>query len=278
MTRVASRVMDLLVWSLARARLLKLNRFMFNLSIRALGILNYRNSDESGENNLLRRVLSHYRRDDGTMRGVILDVGANVGAYSREILQITPSASVYCFEPGSGNVGILEASLGTHVTVVPVAVGSKAGSIELYDYEEGDGSSHASLHREVFERIHQRPHTSRVVPVTTIDDYVRQHSIDFISLLKVDVEGHELEVLKGATTTIREKKVDVVQFEFNEMNVVTRVFLSDFFDVLPDFVFFRLLPHGWIPVSNRPLDNIFAFQNIVAVRSDASVLALFEGR
>jgi FkbM family methyltransferase len=206
---------------------------------------------------------------------VILDVGANVGAYSAEILEIAPAARIYCFEPGPANVSRLEASLGTQVTVIPVAVGSKTGSIALYDYEAGDGSSHASLHPEVFERIHQQPHRSRIVAVTTIDDFVEQHSIDAITLLKIDVEGHELEVLKGATTTIREKKIDVVQFEFNEMNVVTRVFLSDFFDVLSDFVFFRLLPHGWIPISSRPIDNIFAFQNIVAVRSDASVLTLF---
>ena len=51
---------------------------------------------------------------------------------------------------------------------------------------------------------------------------------------------------------------DVVQFEFNEMNVVSRVFMKDFFDILPGYRLFRLLPQARLGVSNaRPGIRLF---------------------
>jgi len=275
---IAVRIAALLVRMLARTRFQRLNTALFTLSIRGLGMLNYRNLEESGEAYFLKKVLPCYYGSGTAARAVVLDVGANVGNYSRTILKIAPDARVYCFEPHPANVSRLESALGSSVTVVPVAVGSAPGTLELFDYEGTTGSSHASLHKEVFEQILQRPHHSQCVPVTTIDEFVEQRGIDAIALLKVDVEGHEYEVLKGAARVIRERKVDLVQFEFNEMNVITRVFLADFFALLPGFAFYRLLPTGWLPITERPIENVFAFQNIVAVRVAASVYRVFATR
>ena len=272
---IAVRIAALLLRVLARPRFQRLNTALFTLSLRGLGMLNYRNLEESGETHFLKTVLPCYYGSGTATPAVVLDVGANVGNYSRTILKVAPGAQVYCFEPHPVNVSLLESALGTSVTVVPVAVGSAPGTLELYDYEGTTGSSHASLHKEVFEQILQRPHRSQYVPVTTIDEFVEQRGIEAIALLKVDVEGHEYAVLQGAARVIRERKVDLVQFEFNEMNVITRVFLADFFALLPGFAFYRLLPVGWIPITDRPIENVFAFQNIVAVRVAAPVFRLF---
>src|SRR6266487_4042201 len=259
MSLIGAQITDLWVRFLARPRFQRVNRFLLNLSLRGLGILNYRNAQESGETHFLAKILRCYYGPGSRAAGVILDVGANVGGYSGAILSIAPTAQIYCFEPHPGNRRHLDAALGSRVTVVPAAVGSTPGSAELYDYAEGPGSSHASLHKDVFEKLRQRPHQSLCVNVITIDDFVEEHNIPAISLLKVDVEGHELEVLRGASRVIREQKVDIVHFEFNEMNVITRVFLADFFALLPGFAFYRLLPDGWIPITDRPTENVFAF-------------------
>lgn len=272
---IGSQITDLWVRFLARTRFERVNRFLFQLSIRGLGILNYRNSNESGEMHFLKKVLACYSGSGLKTGGVVLDVGANVGAYSRAILSIAPTARIYCFEPHPGNLKGLEAAVGGRVTVVPAAVGSRRGTADLYDYVEGTGSSHASLHKEVFEKLRQQPHRSLCVNMITIDDFVEQHSINVISLLKVDVEGHELEVFRGASKVIRERRVDTIHFEFNEMNAITRVFLSDFFAILPGFAFYRLLPNGWIPITDRPMENLFAFQNIVAVRVGTPAFSVF---
>ena len=278
MSVLGAQITDLWVRFLARTRFQRVNRFLFNLSLRGLGVLNYRNSKESGETNFLEKVLGCYYGSGLRNGGVILDVGANVGDYSRAILTIAPTAQIYCFEPHPDNLRHLEAALGGRVTVVPAAVGSRRGTAELYDYAGGTGSSHASLHKDVFEKLRQQPHQSLCVNVITIDEFVEQHNIAAISLLKVDVEGHELEVFRGASKVIRERRIDTVHFEFNEMNVITRVFLADFFALLPGFAFYRLLPDGWIPITDRPMENVFAFQNIVAVKAGAPASGLFAAR
>jgi hypothetical protein len=59
------------------------------------------------------------------------------------------------------------------------------------------------------------------------------------------------------------------------MNLVSRVFLGDFFAALPGFRLHRLLPRGFILLEDRPLENLFAFQNIVAVRIGSRAEAIF---
>jgi hypothetical protein len=86
--------------------------------------------------------------------------------------------------------------------------------------------------------------------------------------LKIDTEGCELDVLKGFRRYIEGGKVGAVQFEFNEMNVLSRAYFHDFWNLMPGYDFYRLLPGGMIRLEGYvPLFcEIFAFQNIVALR------------
>lgn len=262
------------VWIFSRVRFKRLNRFLFSVSLRGLGYLNYGSLQESGERNFLKNILPLYAMTGGR-DFVVLDVGANIGNYTKEILDISATAKIYCFEPHPVNVKRLRATVGSRATVVASAVGSATGSLELFDYMDEDGSSHASVYKEVFEKIHKRPHVAHVVDVVTIDDFLEKENIAHVALLKIDTEGHELAALAGASKTLLKQGIDVVHFEFNEMNIASRTFLGDFFDILPGFLFFRLLPDGWMPLSGSPLENIFAFQNIVAIRINSRAHAAF---
>ncbi len=248
----------------ARPRFVRLNRFLYTASLRGLGVLNFGSMQESGEHHFLERLLAVYRSN--SVQPVVLDVGANVGNYAREILAIERQVSIHCFEPHPANVAKLRQAVGSSVNVVPCAVGADAGVLDLFDYADEDGSSHASVYKEVFEKIHKRRHGSHPVDVVTIDDFLEREKIDRVALLKIDTEGHELSVLSGASMALASGRIDVVHFEFNEMNIASRTFIGDFFQALSGFQFFRLLPRGWLPVHDRPLENIFAFQNIIAIR------------
>ena len=262
------------VWLFARTCFAKLNRFLFTVSLRGLGILNYGSLRASGERNFLEKVLGVYALP-GTQKCVVLDVGANVGNYTREILSISHAVEIYCFEPHPTNVTKLREMVEPMATVLPSAVGAAAGSLELFDYLDADGSSHASVYKDVFAKIHRRPHVSHSVAVTTIDAFVTKANIQHIALLKIDTEGHELAALVGASQALKNRCIDVVQFEFNEMNIASRTFLGDFFEILPNYRFYRLLSDGWIPLVDRPLENIFAYQNIVAIRDGSRAHAIF---
>ena len=59
-----------------------------------------------------------------------------------------------------------------------------------------------------------------------------EKKIDDIDFIKIDVEGHELAVLQGAVNMINQNRIKVIQFEFNVANILSRVFLKDFYDLL----------------------------------------------
>ena len=104
--------------------------------------------------------------------------------------------------------------------------------------------------------------------MTTVDAFMAAHDIERIAMLKVDAEGHELAILRGARQAIERKAVDIVQFEFNEMNVMSRVFFRDFYDALPDFTFYRMASNGLAPMGpyQPRTHELFILQNIVAIR------------
>ena len=76
-----------------------------------------------------------------------------------------------------------------------------------------------------------------------------------------------MNVLRGITEFIQSGKIGAIHFELNEMNVSSRTFFRDFWDILPNYVFYRLLPTGMVKIERySPLFcEIFAYQNIVAI-------------
>jgi hypothetical protein len=96
---------------------------------------------------------------------------------------------------------------------------------------------------------------------------VVENRIEYVNLLKIDTEGHEIEVIKGFLSFIKANKVNAIQFEFNEMNIISRVFFIDFWDMLPNYNFYRILPDGIVLIKNySPVCcEIFAYQNILAI-------------
>jgi hypothetical protein len=83
----------------------------------------------------------------------------------------------------------------------------------------------------------------------------------------MDIEGFELDALKGASRLLSEGRIGVIQFEFNVMNIDSKAFLRDFYTILDGWSFYRLRRGGMMRLGNYTTRNeIFAYQNIVAVR------------
>jgi FkbM family methyltransferase len=242
-----------------------LNRLFFDASIRGLGLLNYKDEVVTGEQHFLRKYLTSRRNP------LVFDVGANEGAYCADVWAVNRDAHVFAFEPHPETYKrlSLRASETEKMTSVNAACGSKAGTLLLYDYAGSAGTEHASLHAAVITQIHKGEAASHVVEVIDLDTFATIRGISVIDLLKIDAEGHELEVLKGAATLLRENRVRAIQIEFNEMNVISRVFLKDFHDLLPNHRFYRMLRDGLLSLDPySPLRcELFAFQNIVALPS-----------
>ena len=245
----------------ARRVFYNFNLLIFNLGLRGMGIRNFETDSASGEACFIK---DHVSLIDA---GVVIDVGANVGDYSRKVREANSRVRIYAFEPHPATYQKLKKNTtDLRIDAINAGVGSSSGALSLYDYAEEDASSHASLYQEVIEKIHKGKAASHEVEITTLDEFAEKYEIGRIHLLKIDTEGNELEVLKGFKGHLETDKVDLIHFEFNEMNVVSRVFFRDFMELLPNYVFFRMLPCELIPIEKyHPLYcEIFTYQNIVA--------------
>lgn len=255
----------------ARAYLSWLHFHVYKLALRGVGVLNSDTKQATGEQWFLQRLQALEQAKLLSMK-VLLDVGANDLAYGQAEF---PKATIYAFEPHPESFRRLKHGATKNVVPIQLAVGNKTGSVDFWDFadnaprkSEQPTSQLASVHREVIEKMYGQPAKKYHVPQTTLDAFAKEKKIDGVTLLKIDAEGNELLVLQGAKKLLTTGEVDIIQFEFNEIHSYSRVFMKDFYDLLPDFEFYRLLPRGVIKLgSYRPLTHeLFGFQNIIAVR------------
>ncbi|MBU1864122.1 MAG: FkbM family methyltransferase, partial [Candidatus Omnitrophica bacterium] len=109
---------------------------------------------------------------------------------------------------------------------------------------------------------------SEKVSIDTIDNYCSENNIQQIDLLKIDVEGHELDVLTGAEKMFKSCSIRIVSFEFGGCNIDTRTFMKDFFDFFTkkNMKIYRITPSGFLcplPAYNE-LNEQFRTTNFIA--------------
>lgn len=136
-----------------------------------------------------RHLMARVREGD-----VVADVGAHVGVYTVALARrVGPRGRVVAFEPDAANFRQLEShvrlnDVGDRVSLIQAAVAKHAGTVLV----SGDGTSEVRVDRTPNE-------TSRSVPAVAIDSHFTAERID---ILKIDVEGYELEVLEGAVACL----------------------------------------------------------------------------
>jgi FkbM family methyltransferase len=202
----------------------------------------------------------------------IFDVGANKGQFLDLLLEQLGKDDfrVHCFEPGAETFRALAASHqgDARVTLNHVALGKARGEATLH-YDEA-GSGLASLTKRKLDHFGLDFGKSETIRIDTIDAYCAAHAIERIHLLKIDIEGHELDALAGAERMLAARAIDVVTFEFGGCNIDTRTFFQDFWYFFRDagFSLFRITPSGYLrPIeSYREIHEQFRTINFVAVQ------------
>lgn len=257
-------------WMFAHRQLQKVNIALFQMSLRGLGILNYENNEVSGERYLIQNILPLVIKKK---HPIFFDVGANIGNYSASLLRVFPNATIHAFEPHPKNFFSLKQNTpSVNLKCYNAAVGETRGKLTLYDRADHNGSSHASLHKAVISEIHKQDIVEHTVLVETLDTFCEKMEIADIDFIKIDTEGNEMSVLRGAKKLIRNGNIKCIHFEFNEMNVVSRTFFRDFRNILHNYDLYRLLPNGVLHLNDSlVLTELFAYQNIVAIPKDTNV-------
>lgn len=236
--------------------------------VRTLNALLQNDTDDStvnGEHWLLAR-LAHI---DPV---VVLDVGANQGDWTAAVCRILQSAHVHAFEPVPATYRRLEEALQGSRRATPhqIALSGAAGTLTMWN-EGGDGRMSSAT---------ARPSSTSVevsVAATTGDEFLREHHIDRVGLLKIDVEGHEMDVLRGFRQAISADTIDVIQFELTVWSAISGHRLLDFYELLGDgFAIGKLYPTS---IRFREYDPHLEYEgqyrsNFVAVRRTGEASSL----
>lgn len=140
---------------------------------------------------------------------IVIDVGANLGIFSVFVSQFCPNGRVYAFEPVGSLIEILEGfrrvSGADKLEIVERALGDTVTSQEIIVYEDSAGVSTLSEdeHASRVERGLVSGFRKEQVQITTLDVFVTERGLDRVDFIKIDTEGYELKILKGAAETIR---------------------------------------------------------------------------
>jgi FkbM family methyltransferase len=149
----------------------------------------------------------------------VIDVGANRGQFALFALSRFPRARVYCVEPLSRPRARLSKLLGgdPRVQVFASAAGAAAGRARINVSREDDSSSLLEISARQTEMF---PGTAKAseedVAVATLDELLAGEPLEAPLLLKLDVQGYELEALRGAEETLRRADSVLVECSFVE--------------------------------------------------------------
>lgn len=152
----------------------------------------------------------------------VIDVGAYLGSFSWAMQLILPQVQIYAFEALEENYRALIANLGERkdFRAFHVALGERQGTIEFYRDNFTASSSvlpMGELHRRVFSQTGQQERIA--VPQARLDDYLEQMELRPPVLLKLDVQGYELNVLRGAEQTLQKVDWVICEASFYELYV-----------------------------------------------------------
>ena len=188
---------------------------------------------------------------------LIFDVGANVGDYSLYLRSCLPTARVYVFEPAQSVYQQLAANITAacadgQINTYNFGFSDSARTVEFYSYtvEGNDASVLSSIDRRLPTQVLDvRTNSSEDIQVRIIDGFCEAEGIDRVDFLKLDVEGHELSVLRGAQRMLAAGLISMIQFEFGPANIYSRTYFYDFWALLSGmYDIYRIVPKGIAPI------------------------------
>ena len=200
--------------------------------------LDYQDSGETTVMHFLQRSRS------SDYDWTLFDVGAHKGDYAEWLRVIFgENARIFCFEPSRHLFDRLSARNGEklHCEIFELALGERTEEVTLFSAE----NDIPSILPNAFEITGQEITARELVKTIRFDEFCLANNIEHVDFLKVDVEGFEMNVLKGAGEWIDGLRIDFIQFEFGPHAVASRTYFRDFYSLLnPRYRIFRVLRRG----------------------------------
>jgi FkbM family methyltransferase len=181
----------------------------------------------------------------------VIDVGANIGTYSLLFNYFWPKANIMAIEPSSYNRPYLDYNLGhiPNIEIHQMALGSKRSTGELavpLPEQKEVNNDYWETHTGTLSLYGKSENLREKVEIYPLDELDISRPVNF---MKIDVEGHELEVLRGARETIKEDKPNML-IEVHNTNI-------DMAGTTKNQLFRYLAGLGYFPFRNFGIDMVF---------------------
>lgn len=194
-----------------------------------------------------------------------IDVGANVGDWTSMLLgqALSPEPRGLLLEPSGSACKRLRGRFGLEpsIEIVEAAASDAAGKAEFF--EEPDGGLTSSLVKEFSSTTAK----ARTVAMTTIDREAEERGMESVDILKIDAEGWDLFVLRGARDLLSRQGVGIVQFEYNRAWRQSGATLKAAFSLLESYGYevFLLRPLGLYSLNLAIIGEFYEYSNFVAI-------------
>jgi len=201
---------------------------------------------------------------------LVIDIGGNIGNYTNEILSKYPNANVHIFEPAKVNFEKLTTTFisNKNVKINNAAVSKENGEGNLFSDVAGSGLAsltqrnldHFGLEHDIIEKI----------KIIKFEDYWKSElSNSQIDIVKIDVEGHELDVLNGFGEALWKTKL--IQFEFGGCNLDTHTTFQEFYYYFNsrNFEILRITPFGLQTIKEyNEIDEFYLTTNFICINKN----------
>jgi FkbM family methyltransferase len=194
------------------------------------------NPRTNGEYRILERLLDSRRKTSRFHRTVLIDVGANVGEWTRHALDTVKrlglsEIEIHAFEPVPSTFEELNSSIMSHshkgiVRISQLALSAAAGDSEIHVFGDLEGTN------SIYPEPSKKNDLKTPIKLSTIDLYCSNNNLPEVFFIKCDTEGNDMDVLLGAKNWLLDGKIGFFQFEYNHRWVYSRHFLKDVFDLV----------------------------------------------
>ncbi len=247
-----------------------LNDIVLSLALNAKGYKNYGSFKKTGEKNFINKINNNLF--------FCIDIGANVGKYTKLLLTETKS-KIISFEPlplAFKDLQKIEQNNSERLKVYNYAIGEKDETLELnYSNEKSEKASFLENLNELsfYDFKNNQKIKTKVYCLDTFFSNNPNLLSENIDLIKIDTEGFEFEVLKGAKKILEQNPPKYIQIEFNWHQLFKGQTIYNFSKFLHQYDLYQILPYGndLIKINpSRPESNIFHLTNFVYIRKDIS--------
>jgi FkbM family methyltransferase len=219
-------------------------------------------SYELGTTHLLRKFLGSGE--------TFIDIGANIGLMTiAASITVGPTGLVICFEPDHRNLSVLVENIllnkATNVCVLNIAVGDTVGEFNLFRSPTDDGGISSLVEKKDFWR-------AQVVSMSPLDRMLNIFPSREVSLVKIDVEGYEYRVIKGAQELLSRYK-PIVIMEFDESHVDGKYNCLDAGAILLSLGY-----DGYFGNGNETMDTVLRLQATLESKKNDNMIFIHRDR